>query len=1429
MFPLYYTPLTNKYREALAAENSSIYYPLLSEISSQNLNDKELHDFAINFALDKNYITKEQIPFVDLSLGIHRQSALVHAYHQFYETATLSDRPESDCATWLQYSGKSTCDLGLVFALETKPRNEADQVLPIDRVLGDNENAPLAVLYSDIVDSSFSKFHTHLESSAKAGKIRYVVRYRPSKSVKGRQQLTGYGAELYVKRTDYLVIDDRDTSESDAHGGDAKQVVLKPESEGGTISKGNMKVLGYKAANFILSHENKFEALVNATLDFPKYSFALSKGPIDRKLNNELMNSGIKPGTNAIYVNGAPVDSLQDDIFSIAKIIDRERKFMQKFKSIGIEPSEALDLITSNDMDSFDSSQSSTRFDYRTESLVWLNNLANDRKYNKWSKDVNGYLKMAPGQIMAQVAHNAHTLVYVMDFSQPRHYSRLAELMNLLYRTSPIQVGIVPLISTAESEEFAREVLTISSQLGGDGALAYISSILEGNDHVAAFRGVGGSRDDLNSDITNSLIEDAKVFANRLDLVKDSPTLFGNGLMVPVSPKMFYEITDLVRADNVLIQNLIRDGKIDDNIEIKDVILEGAEKERNSLINPIDPKAVEYIDSSEIFNLKSFDFFSDSNLDETLFSLSVIGDASDDQFVEQVKQALQFVKGAEEKVKLRVIPTISGKTKTHKAKKVIGSLNGSIDSTLKLLDSLDEESEISVVSGNKAPAGLAEGVSVLTGSGRILTLPESKVLTSSHLGLLRDSEILKRIKPILDYATENEIDLPTVSENQDAFDVQEQFISLTNYVKTNYEEKNTFFMSQSRGRVDVNSFDLEKSIIELNHDVENDDEEALVHLTFVLNPVSEKGQVYTAFAKALRPMKQIKIDIILSPSMMQDSLELKRFYRANIPHVPLFDKESGYRSSDVLKFEEVPQSTLFNLDINVPSAWITVPEYSVHDLENIVLDKISEPHLEVEYLLKHLLLEGHSIDTTRNEAPRGMALELGTVSTPAVVDTSVMANLGYMQLKANPGLWILNIKEGSSSEIFELKSTGIEPILNHNNYIFITDLTGLTLYPKFTRKYGMEAADVLEGNVSSGLLKNVMNMFGFGSKKVAQPKKNADINIFTVASGHLYERFMSIMTISVMRHTDHTVKFWLIENFLSPSFKEFLPHLAAKYGFEYELVSYKWPHWLRGQAEKQRTIWGFKILFLDVLFPQSLDKVIFVDADQIVRTDMMDLNEIDLEGAPYGFTPMCDSREEIEGFRFWKQGYWKNYLGPLKYHISALYVVDLKQFRRLAAGDQLRQHYQMLSADPGSLSNLDQDLPNHLQKQLPIFSLPQDWLWCETWCSDESLLTARTIDLCNNPMTKEPKLDRARRQVPEWTEYDDLVSELRRNVESDKGLQEETDNETLYEEKIDNGSELISDEETDSETLYEEKIDDVPELIPDEGSESEEEDPYDEL
>lgn len=133
---------------------------------------------------------------------------------------------------------------------------------------------------------------------------------------------------------------------------------------------------------------------------------------------------------------------------------------------------------------------------------------------------------------------------------------------------------------------------------------------------------------------------------------------------------------------------------------------------------------------------------------------------------------------------------------------------------------------------------------------------------------------------------------------------------------------------------------------------------------------------------------------------------------------------------------------------------------------------------------------------------------------------------------------------------------------------------------------------------------------------------------------------------------------------------------------------------------------GFDVLVFIDFMVRNRPYILFLSVWQVVRTDLQELVNLDLEGAPYGYTPFCDDRKEMDGFRFWKTGYWQSHLQSRPYHISALYVVDLVKFRKMAAGDRLRGQYHALSRDPNSLSNLDQDLPNNMIHQVSCVSYP---------------------------------------------------------------------------------------------------------------------------
>lgn len=562
---------------------------------------------------------------------------------------------------------------------------------------------------------------------------------------------------------------------------------------------------------------------------------------------------------------------------------------------------------------------------------------------------------------------------------------------------------------------------------------------------------------------------------------------------------------------------------------------------------------------------------------------------------------------------------------------------------------------------------------------------------------------------------------------------------------------------------------------------ENDSSQPSFTLEAIVDPLSRDAQKVSQFLIGLHEVTNSRIWVYLNCKAKLSEMPLNSFYRYVFSSKLGFDASGSISESTArAQFHQLPQNALLTMNVLAPGAWMPDSALAIHDLDNIRLSD-TKSGVYAEFALDHLLLEGSARDTSGGSTARGIQLDLGTSSRPHVYDTLVMANLGYFQLKAAPGVWQMSLRSGRTSEIYRISGhEGCDSAQFNNDTslrVVISTFTGKIIKLFVQKRSGMEEMDVLAGGEenSGGIFNSISSsLWSSTSKNQAKEKalqaaatfdesdelQNSDVlNIFSVASGHLYERFMRAMMISVLKNTNGPVKFWFLKNYLSPSFKASLPYLSQRFKFHYELVQYKWPRWLNSQTEKQRIIWGYKILFLDVLFPLNVKKIIFVDADQTVRADLRELRDIDLEGAPYGYTPFCDSRQEMEGYRFWNQGYWRNHMAGRKYHISALYLVDLIRFRKMAAGDRLRSQYQALSQDKNSLSNLDQDLPNNMIHQVPIFSLPQDWLWCETWCDDASKATAKTIDLCNNPETKEPKLARAFRIVEEWKDLDAEVQE----------------------------------------------------------------------
>lgn len=1535
--------------ETISEYNSSLYISSVSKILQLDLSEEEEGgeldlDAAILKLSDKQYYeavksllenkTADESYF-DIYLANNFYSPRIVSHYSYYaehvlpkfEQRLLSCSSDFDTIeekqtrnlgliprAWIFYNGDVLCNPKDIFALKTDLNNQGEEqlssLLPFDRVIGiNNEDAPLVILYGDESDPNTREFFHYLYESTKLGKLKFVWRYiGPTSSEK--QALGGFGVDLTLKRTDYIVIDDRDikaepSSIRNLDGKNNEQKILNndvDEQESGDalnflnktykningVSKSKLKNLDLKLSNYILNDASldsfgKFELLKEIVGNFPKYAFdiatsaAFKFNKTEEKFKGLLKNirynnkNGLTKEMKGIYMNGKLLSPSKYNIYDFMKSIKEESALVKKLCSLNLLPIAAKGFISEFSklsaiaLTKMTGTENLKRYNirdaiekYPNSSVIFFNDIEKDPEYKQYLTSRNVFMRESKAKAMGEIPNykeNLFDVIFVVNLSNKMLASIISKIISTVKQQKiGHRVGIIP-ITLKETDRHYNyvngETFSVNNQdihlssyedyLKLDQLLIsdfYKQTKEPGFDIINYLEGIGTKY--YSKLWEKYLVSPEKYtgnensqFVSQFDL--DQNYVIVDGVLYPFS---IYDQTwqrfiyNQLNQDINLVSHLLLSGRIpmdkseDNHKKIADYIYELSSPIRDILITPQTQHEIQYIKINSDFitqlnhNDHHFSFAEHFNGEQNMnryYSYYVIGNFNTDSMRLQLLESLKLLQNTKRDylLKYRLINTNTDNTVLEKFKMVFDQdiplsqkimeiykylqadslSNGSIDAEKSIMDILS----INEIAINEDPVIILNSRIIEINDGRTVM---NELSLDSLIKNEADTRLFKELYAIVeDFEKEHRF----ISKLQiDRFDWSDLFFSHL----TNMYYGSSIPYEENAPRLQLSSLAMNNVSFSLSSDPELCRNVSLVDITVIIDPLEEMSQkilfMLDSLSEITRNSFEINLSIMLVPAITLEEVPIKRFYNGVYLSRVQFDSKNEKldRSIYNVNFKNVPQETLFTSDLDIPHSWIALAKESKYDLDNIKLDLTEEEYVKGTYELNNIIIEGYSEVANSELLPNGIQLELLKSEADILKvysDTSVMANFGYFQLKANPGIWDLRIKPKSKSykvfgfsDSFDLNGDlheNIEYVDNHKLHLALMTMDGIIFQQKFEknakfahvslirdnnrqdhRLYDGDSSfigeDESEADSNIGWFEKLKSLIiGNNEEKIG---KQADINIMAVASGHLYERLLSIMTASVRNHTEHSVKFWLIDNYMSANFRAFLPELARKYKFEYELVTYKWPIWLREQREKQRTIWGYKILFLDVLFPQNLEKVIFVDADQIVRTDLQELVDLDLEGAPYGYTPMCDSRTEMEGFRFWKKGYWKSVLSRsgLKYHISALYVVDLVKFRSIAAGDVLRRHYQSLSADPNSLSNLDQDLPNNIQHILPIHSLPQEWLWCETWCSDESLKDAKTIDLCNNPLTKEPKLDRARRQIPEWNQYDHDIGELMRVFKS---------------------------------------------------------------
>lgn len=210
--------------------------------------------------------------------------------------------------------------------------------------------------------------------------------------------MSGFGTELALKRTDYIVIDDRKAEEgkeadkepakrADIDLVDEEVADLKP------LTSSEVEELGLQAAAYVLGSEDPLEALVKLTQDFPKYSSViagLDSSEAFLKEHQENRALLLPAGYNVMWINGVQFDSRKVDAFSLLDHMRRERALLGSFQEMDFTSEEAIKLLTHPSIAEAQSDVDVQRYDWRDETeggniIIWMNDIEKDKRYGEWS------------------------------------------------------------------------------------------------------------------------------------------------------------------------------------------------------------------------------------------------------------------------------------------------------------------------------------------------------------------------------------------------------------------------------------------------------------------------------------------------------------------------------------------------------------------------------------------------------------------------------------------------------------------------------------------------------------------------------------------------------------------------------------------------------------------------------------------------------------------------------------------------------------------------------------------------------------------------------------------------------------------------------------------------------------------------------------
>lgn len=965
-------------------------------------------------------------------------------------------------------------------------------------------------------------------------------------------RLSGYGIALDIKNTEYKVLDDR-TNESTLSANDDVSGEMQLDVEGfnfgvlkerypelsstleefknsllisdsqtaESITPIQMKDIGLKVIQRIRHSSNPLKYLNEITENFPKMAPSIARIPVGDDLREEiesiLENYGEYRGSVIINNQSTRFDSGDFNVFSLIQSIRNSFSFVESQKALNLT---SIDIRTLTDIvNEADSNGGlSVRLNLEDQnhgSILFVNDIEKDMMYSRFSTRIHTFFTASFS--FPRVRSNFISRVFVLDPLNEESYG-VYNMMYELLQSLPIRMGFLftsPVIRELLKEESSVKDVDMKENINSLQVVQLVYGLFNKDRRIESViflnNLVGGK--DLS-------IENAIDLYNDLSGSSDGAVILKEGLFIQEIREMvkFVESRGLSEGQEIL------NGQVFETLSFKD-FMEVTYKEIGKIVEGVQSKEIKELNGILPYLMKD-------TLVVSCFDTKLYAPFEEQVFVTLDKDVITehpiTIQENGKSFMIVSIPSIdyldsmiSLLSNIHLLKDMTVAITSPEESLFSLLLLLNQAMKHDLLpSMNEVLLCFKQGSSLQSCMELYLETEEIELLDPNWNDNVSMKNWNDRVTPYFVKATQPAILLNgrfiqlssiTTSSLKALVSMDSSFSKLVGeafpsvspavlmpFIHRYYDELSLRFPSLPSS----SPFLLVKEI-----------PNSLISITAVIDPLTVQGQRAIAIFNEIQQVVPLSYRILLVPQTDYSELPLKRFYRYVL----------NAEQNAVLW--DLPQHYVYTMSPEVPYKWNVVAYYAEADLDNLRVVN-DDSLILVQYIVDGVIVEGSCYE---GDSPAsGVMLELSHHGNDTVIsDTVVMNNRGYFQLRGKMGLFDISVSE--DSEGYQLLNKK-EPIESKQVYLWNNfDETVRLKMGKQEKKPQKEP----------GMFEKIGSAF-FGKRKTtlnSLAEEEEEINVFSLASGHLYERFIKIMMRSVSMSASKKVHFWLIENFLSPQFK----------------------------------------------------------------------------------------------------------------------------------------------------------------------------------------------------------------------------------------------------------------------------------------------------